>query len=165
MVDIAEMVASGMTLQEIADELGDTTPNAVRSRLHRLGTRALSRFEQSVQHRVNCMRPTEAVDYLLGVLSCVAGAMVCGEAHEVDDLGVHLAPAERRVLIVLWDANGATVSKEALWHAATALSDDPAPPKIVDSYIHRLRKKLPRSACTLRTIWGYGAALEREKKT
>lgn len=117
----------------------------------------------SIYERVQDMKPLEAVEYLLDVLENVAGALLSVDTrHEVDSLVSGLTPAQRRILIVLWDAQGRIVSREACFLALSAHKtvDEQPMPKTLNSHICHLRKKLPESM-RITCVHGRGYMLER----
>ncbi len=153
---LAAMAADGMSLSEIADEVGSTA-RAIRVALRRRGLRAVHETEQTLRAKVQTMRPHEAVEYLLGCLQQLAPAL-CGEAaHPIDAWGLHLQPRERRLLIALHDARGAMLSRDQAMAAVyfDAKGDLPGE-KILDVFVCRIRAKLPAERARIITTWGQG---------
>lgn len=105
------------------------------------------------------MPPEEAVDYLLWQLDLLAEAI--GDAHHlVDDMGMNLTAAERRVMICLYNARGNVRCRDQI-HAALIFggSGNETEPQNVNVRICNLRRKLPADVGAIKTYIGLGYAL------
>lgn len=159
------MAGDGMTLAEIAAETGQSSA-AVRLMLFRRGKKAVAEFEQNARQRAMSMRPAEAVEYLLGCLEVIAGPMLA-DAHPVDEWPVQFTKSERRIMAVLYDAQGAVVTQDALWRAVYFDNFGDCPDlKIVAVFVCKIRTKLPATLGRIKTHWGYGFsfAANQERK-
>lgn len=152
------MAKEGMTTPQIAEELGISDATA-RRYLREADVRALQRAEQSVRQRVEQMRPSEAVDYLLGVVDALTGAL--GDAEDISRFG-KFSHSETRVLARLLASAPGLVTKDQLYHALTYDRVGEYPDeKIVDVYICKIRKKL--RGARIVTQWGVGFRIEVEE--
>lgn len=75
---------------------------------------------------------------------------------------LNLTPRERAVLQVLIRNQGQVVSKERIAERVFAL-DEEATAKSIETYAHRLRRKLAQSGIAIRTERGLGYRLERSQ--
>lgn len=80
-----------------------------------------------------------------------------------DDLSweFYLTKTERRLLGLLKHRQPSPCSKESLMLALyfdTPESDEPNP-KIIDIYVHKLRRKLKGNGFHIKTLWGFGYSL------
>lgn len=97
---------------------------------------------------------------------CVIAALDGGR-HPVDDLGVHLAKLERDLMILLWEANGRTVSLGAIMDALYGHRPDGNIPadNIVKVRLHHVRRKLAHTGTRIETVWGQGYRLIKHEPT
>lgn len=155
---LRRLVGSGHTIGEIALKLGISF-DAARYRIVRAGLKPNSVSNMSVADRAQRMQPGEAVDYLLGVVQLLEEALSATDGRR-HDFGFHASRSHQRILECLAARKGATVPKDALfaavYHDATGDLPDP---KIVDVFIHQIRKRIPASAGRIVTDHGYGYRL------
>lgn len=152
---------AGLSIAEIAEELG-VSYNAARMALKSRNISYSYAWQQSIRQRAENMPLREAVDFLLECLESGFDALSHSE-HEVDNLGIHLPPCERRILIALFEAEGRVLSRGQLLSAAHFGRDKDYPlEKTVDVWISRLRKKISGLPLKIRSRWGQGYFLERE---
>jgi len=71
---------------------------------------------------------------------------------------LHLSPREHAVLEALLRRAGGAVSKEVLFESAYGFDDD-ANLSVIEVHIHRLRRKLEKSAVSITTLRGLGYLL------
>ena len=72
-----------------------------------------------------------------------------------------LTSGEAAMAITLALANGAVVRRDALWYAVPSMARNPRAdigPKIIDVFIHKIRRKFGDRDC-IQTQWGYGFAM------
>ena len=72
-----------------------------------------------------------------------------------------LTPGEAAMTIKLAEADGAVVRRTALWYAVPSMARNPGAdmdPKIIDVFIHKIRRKMGDRDC-IQTQWGYGFAM------
>ena len=111
----------------------------------------------TVLEKVEQMRPTEAIDYLLGVVEACRNAL-SEQEHEIDTWGVHFTTAERRILSLLLYRAGRTVQHEALRSAIYAedIVDEVPHSNVHTTHIHRLRRKIPTAVGQIVTVFQEG---------
>lgn len=82
------------------------------------------------------------------------GRMICGSES------VSLAPAELQIMLCLVEAQGSTVRRTRIEHAAWGL-EEAVTPNALDVALHRLRKKLAAIGCNviITNVRGHGYAL------
>lgn len=72
-----------------------------------------------------------------------------------------LTQCEERLIEALHARLGETVTKHALMNALYFDSPDDEPSiKIIDIFVHKIRRKIPNSPFDLQTVWGRGYRLE-----
>ncbi len=69
------------------------------------------------------------------------------------------APQEFQIFITLYDAKGKLRSKEQLLRAVAPMVDEEPEIKIVDVYVHKVRRKLEGTPLEVQTVWGDGYRL------
>jgi DNA-binding response OmpR family regulator len=152
---LSSFVESGLTLGEIGDEMGKTA-HEIRNALRRRGMRAVHANEKTLRQKVEGMKPVEAVEFLLACVENLSSGL-CGREHETDSWMLPLTPMQRRVLICLYDAGGAVVTKDALMSALYFDRPGDVPEiKIVDVMICKIRPKIPANRGRVETIYGLG---------
>lgn len=109
-----------------------------------------------IREHVDSLKPLEAVNYLLGCLENPADC-IGNDHHPVDDVLPNLKPSHRKMLIILWNAKGDVVSKEALiaGYCFGRRKDDPTD-QMVNVTIYNLRKVIPESIGRIENVWGRG---------
>jgi DNA-binding response OmpR family regulator len=141
------LVEQGASLDDLAGEVG-ASKDALRHALRRRGLRATHTWTQNIRARVQPMRASDAVNYLLDCLEMLAPAMTTDERHPVDDIGPHWTKSERRVLVVLWDAGGAYVRHDALMNALYFdRAGDHPDEKIISVLLSKIRAKVRQGVC------------------
>lgn len=159
--DLRAFVQSGATLGDIAAETG-SSKKAVRQALRWRGLRATREGHQRLRARVQAMRQSDAVEYLLACLELLAGPLCADHAHPVDGWGIHLTRGERRVMICLHDAAGGVRPAETLLDALTFdLTGDHPTRRVVRDYVWRIRRKLPSAIGRIETVQGQGYRFHR----
>lgn len=146
------------SIQDVAAETG-CKPDDIRSAYRRRGLRLTPDREKSIRNRALEMKPLDAVEYLLGVIEQVSWA--CPELpHETDCVDLALTP--RKVLRALYDADGKTLSREALHNVICAGKSAGEIPgiKIIDIFVFKIRAALKGHPWRIVTIWGQGYRLE-----
>ncbi len=157
----AEHAADGATLAEIAVACG-TTSEAVRAASYRGGFKVRNPLEiQNYRETAEKMRPLDAVNYLLDVIEFLTPAL--SDQHPIDAWGLKLAPMERRLLAILYDAKGECAPRERLMDVlySDQLNDAPSD-KIINVLICKLRQKIP-AGVSIATHWGRGFSLHFER--
>ncbi|MCV0368094.1 response regulator transcription factor [Filomicrobium sp.] len=81
----------------------------------------------------------------------------------VDGVSLNLTPRERSVLHVLMRARGNVVSKDQIAARVFSLNED-ADPQSIETYVHRLRRKVDHPAFTIETLRGLGYRLTATNK-
>lgn len=76
---------------------------------------------------------------------------------------LNLTPRERSVLYVLIRARGNVVSKDQIAARVFSLNED-AGPQSIETYVHRLRRKVDHPAFTIETLRGLGYRLNATNK-
>lgn len=161
---VRQYPAEEYSLSEVASELG-LNSNVVRNAFARRNVSLGQQKVSTVREQVQDMLPLDAVEYLLSVLEQTSW-IALDDPHPTDKISV--TRARRRVLRALYDADGQTVSKDALLTVTSAhyMTAEEAPDlKLVDVYICHLRKAIKDEPWTIRTVWGVGYALDRNEVT
>jgi hypothetical protein len=153
---IAYLVDSGLTLSEMGEEV-NRTAEQVRHALNRRGLKAVRENEKRLRQRVEGMRPTEAVEFLLMCVENLSPYLCGAENHAVDSWGITMTPLERRLLICIHDGLGGIVSRDLLMSAMyfDRIGDIPES-KILDVLLCRLRPRIPAERGYIETVWGVG---------
>ncbi|MDX2288459.1 MAG: response regulator transcription factor [Hyphomicrobiaceae bacterium] len=81
-----------------------------------------------------------------------------------NDVPIVVTPRERGILETLICSNGGVVSKERIASRIYAIGDE-AMPRSIETYVHRLRKKLARLPVEIATVRGQGYCLRVETQT
>lgn len=115
---------------------------------------------EHLRQYVRDMTSAKAVEYLLWQIENLSQALGFEAPHPVDDWNVHLTPAERRMVVRLYDAEGKVCSMKCV-HAAIgkAGADGETDPAVVRVIIRRLRLKIPASVCAITNYRERGYAL------
>lgn len=113
--------------------------------------------------RMGCIAAKSAVDdpaanQLAITLGPLGLDLVRGEVRLDGEL-LELTPRERAVLSVLIRNKGSLVSKEKIASRVFSMNDE-ATSRSIETYIHRLRRKLARQDIQINTVRGLGYRLE-----
>lgn len=158
-VDLKACTDAGMSIQDIAEEY-DVGYETVRRSLNRYGLKAVGELQKSYRELALAMRPMDAVDYLLGVIDEIS-SISSSSHHEIDEIGVHFTRLERRLLLALYEHSPNLLSHRSIGKAMYFDSPDGDYPgdKIVQIYVCKIRKKLPKSWGEICLEWGHGYRL------
>jgi hypothetical protein len=155
MASIRDFVEAGRTIAEIAEETG-TTYDLVRHRLRRAGLKATHVKDATLAQRVADMKPTRAIEFLLDVIHLLQPTSDT-EPHDIDGIAPNLTRQERRVVIAVYEARGATMPYEAILNTAYFDRPDELPDvPIIRVFLCKARAKNPALAQHLQTVWGVG---------
>ena len=152
---LPDMAAQGLTLSEIADEVG-TTYGSVKSAARRRNISVL--HERSKDHRaaIQDMSKLDAIEYLLGCIDALQE--ISPEKSGIPER-IGLTGKEARVFNALLANPLGVMSKEALFNAAyfdVVSADDYPGIKIIDVFICKIRAKLPAEIGAIKTHFGRG---------
>lgn len=158
---IADLAARGFNNTEIAERLGTSRTTVLRA-LKKLGHTVVRAQQKAIEDKIVDMDADDAIDFLLAQLTYQADILASAEQHPVESWDVRLTPAELAILIELYNAEGRTMSRQALLAAymfGRVVDEEPSE-KIIDVYVSKIRQKLPAIYGTIRTDWGYGYKFE-----
>lgn len=157
--DLGEMTSDGMTISEIAKELG-VSYYAARARLRTAGLKAYRENTRDIRNVANGMKPLDAVAYLLDVLEQTIPEFM--ERHPVDSLGVKFSPLERSLLIGLAKVMPNAASRSGLFSSmyAHCVSPSDVSDGMLNVMVSRVRKKLQDMPLRIVSVHGYGYRIE-----
>lgn len=164
-VDLAACCASGMTIEQIAEEYG-ASYDRVRIALSRRGLKALSEHDRTYREIALDMRAPEAVEYLLNVIDMLEDIQP-ERPHPIDELGIHFTKSERRCLVALYDRSPAWLSVQALLNAVyfDRYNEEEGGAATVRVFVWKLRDKLaPVPGWHLENVYGHGYRLRLEEE-